>query len=388
MTEVKITEVTPLRLDNIYEILKSAGPCITLILPPYRPGAQAKSMAAIIKTDLQEAGKQLRLQKIPETVTVDLLAPLAHLTEEDEFQAGTRCGRVVFRSPLILRQFELTSPVQQALHVGGSFHIRPLLNELHLPPEYFVLKLGKKRISLLRCAHLRAMEVSLPKTIPATAEQVLEFDQPDHDLKNRSVVRPAIGDMGGVSFGTGSAREKQHTYLADFYKAVDRGLSEFLHLTKPPLVLAGVVEDAATYRNISAYPNLLGESIEGSPGGSISEEELVERALAIVQADCNDRAATELADSRERLSPARFSTDFDRILHASVEGRVHRLYLSENAQRSGAVPDLKRGARSNWGAQDLLNVAAVETILQRGLVFALPGSQMPDGALAAAVLRF
>ncbi|HTR38694.1 MAG TPA: hypothetical protein VMH80_22465 [Bryobacteraceae bacterium] len=388
MTEIKTTEVTPLRLDNVYEILKSAGPCLTLLLPAYRPGAQAKSMAAIIKTDLQEAGKQLRMRKIPETGIVDLLAPLEHFTEEEDFLAGTRCGRVVFRSPQVLRQFELTGPVSQALHVGASFYIRPLLNELHLPPEYYVLKLSKKRISLLRGAHLRAMEISLPKTIPANAEEVLEFEPPDHDLKNRSVVKGSVGQMGGVTFGTGSDHERQHTYLADFYKAVDRGLNEFLHLTKPPLVLAGVVEDAAAYRNISSYPNLLEQGIEGSPSGSISEEDLVQRALIIVQGDCDNRAAAELFDSRERVSPARFSTSFEKILHAAIEGRVHRLYLDESAKRFGAVPEVKRGGPSNWGDEDLLNLAAVETILQRGLVFSLPSNKMPDGAAAAAVLRF
>ena len=302
--------------------------------------------------------------------------------------AGTRCGRVVFRSPQVLRQFELTGPVNQALHVGASFYIRPLLNELHLPPEYYVLKLSKKRISLLRGAHLRAMEISLPKTIPTSAEEVLEFDQPDHDLQNRSVVKGSVGQMGGVSFGTGTLREKQHTYLADFYKAVDRGLNEFLHLSKPPLVLAGVVEDAAAYRNINSYPNLSEQGIEGSPSGSISEEELVQRALTIVQADCDHRAAAELAESRERVSPARFPTNFDKILHAAIEGRVHRLYLNESAQRSGATPEMKRGGPSNWGDEDLLNLAAVETILQRGLVYSLPSDKMPNGAPAAAVLRF
>ena len=388
MTETRITEVAPLRPDSIHELLGSAGPCITLLLPPYRPGEQAKSMAAIIKTDLQQAGKQLRLRKIPEPVIVDLLAPLEHLTGEEEFLAGTHCGRAIFRAPDVLRQFELLGPVNQALAIGGCFQIRPFLNELHLPPEFYILKLSKKRIALLRCAHLRAIEISLLKSIPATAEQVLDLDQPDHDLKNRSAIGPSAGNMRGVSFGTGSGRETQHTYLADFYKAVDRGLTEFLHINKAPLVLAGVVEDVAAYQNISTYPQLLEEAIQGSPGGSMSEEGLVERAYALVQADCTSRAAAELAESRERLSPARFFTNFDRILPAALEGRIHRLYLDESAHKFGTLPDVKRGGRWNWGEEDLLNVAAVETILQRGSVFALPTSQMPDRALAAAVLRF
>jgi len=388
MTETKTIELTPLRLDSIHEVLKTEGPCITLFLPAYRPGEQAKSMAAVIKTNLQETARQLRARNIPETTITDLLAPLEHLTEEEEFLAGSHSGCALFRSPALLRQFELMGPVNPGLSVGGSFWIRPILNEAHFPPEFYILRLAKKRISLLRCAHLRATEIVLPKSIPATAEQVLEFDQPDHDLKNRSVVHSSVGDMGGVSFGTSSDRERQHAYLSDFYKAVDRGLIDFLHFNRAPLVLAGVVEDIAFYRNASAYPYLVEEGIEGSPGGAMPEEELVRRAYQIIRADGVNRAIAELKEARERHAPARFLTNIDKILHAAIDGRVHRLYLDEAARRPGAWPELKRGGRSNWGEEDLLNLAAVETILQRGLVYSLPSAEMPDRAIAAAVLRF
>jgi len=388
MTEIKTIELTPLRLDSIHEVLKSEGPCITLFLPAYRPGEQAKSMAAILRTNLQEADRQLRARNIPESTIAELLAPLEHLTEEEEFLAGAHCGCAIFRSPAVFRKFELMGPINPALSVGGSFWVRPILNEAHFPPEFYILRLTKKRISLLRCAHLRATEMILPKSIPATADQVLAFDQPDHDLKNRSVVHSSVGDMGGVSFGTGSERERQHAYLADFYKAVDRGLTDFLHFNRAPLVLAGVVEDISFYRNVSAYPYLLEEGIQGSPGGAIFEEELVNRAYEIVRTDGVNRAAAELKEARERVSPARFLTNIDKIVNAAIAGRVHRLYLDEVARRSGAWPELKRGGRSNWGEEDLMNLAAVETILQRGLVYSLPPADMPDRSIAAAVLRY
>ena len=388
MTETKMTEVTPLRLDNVHELVSSAGPCVTLLLPAYRPGEQARSMAAIIKTGLQEAGRQLRVRHIPESVIVDLLAPLEQLTQEEEFLAGTHCGVAIFRSPQVLRQFELIGPVNQSLTVGACFQIRPLLGELHLPPEFYVLKLSKKRIALLRCAHLRAVRVVLPNSIPETLDDFLELKAPDHDLMNRSPSGPSTGQMRGVSFGTGSGRETQHTHLADFYKAVDRGVNEFLRMHRAPLVLAGVEEDAATYRNINTYAQLLDEWVPGSPNEAIPEEKLVKQASAIVQADCTNRAAAELADSKERVSPARFSTNVANILSAAVEGRIHRLYLDANARRTGVFEGVRRGGRWNWGEEDLLNTAAVETILQRGLVFALPSSKMPDGVAAAAILRY
>jgi hypothetical protein len=71
-----------------------------------------------------------------------------------------------------------------------------------------------------------------------------------------------------------------------------------------------------------------------------------------------------------------------------VEGRVRHLYIDEVARKLGVFEGSKRGGRWDWGEEDLLNVAAVETIMQGGLAFALPTSRMPEGAAAAAILRY
>ena len=88
------------------------------------------------------------------------------------------------------------------------------------------------------------------------------------------------------------------------------------------------------------------------------------------------------------MAPARFSTALDAILRAAVEGRVGWLYINQDAQVFGVFDGIRRGRRVNWGEEDLLNAAAVETMRQRGLVFTLPDSEMPDNAAVAAVLRY
>ena len=390
MIEVKVSAVESFGLENMQELVKASGPCITVLLPAYRPGAQAKSMAAILKTNLQEAARQLALRKISEAVVTDLLDPLAQLTQDEEFLAGSRWGRAIFRSSDILRQLTLIGPVNQALTVGACFNLRPILAELHLPAEFYLLQLSKKRVDLFHCHHLQAERVGLPSGIPETLEEALAFKPPDHDLENRASAGASTGAMRGVRFGTGSGRETQHTYLSDFYKAVDRGVSERLNGSNAPLVLAGVHEDAAIYRMINTYPVLLSRSISGSPSGSTSakENEVVEQAYWIVRSDRAEKASARLAELKERTSPARFSVHLEPVLQAAAEGRVDRIYIDESAQRLGLFADSKHGGQSNWGEEDLLNRAAVETILHGGLAFALPNSGMPDDAAVAAVFRY
>lgn len=388
MIAAKVSALEPLRLESIQELVRSSAPCITVLLPPYRPGEQARSIAALLKSNVKDAARELVYRKVPESVMADLLDPLQQLTEDPELLGGSHWGRAVFRSEQVFRQYELTEPVSPTLKVGGCFEIRSILGQLHLPQEFYLLKLSKKRVGLLRCAALRAEPMKLPKGVPETLEEALALEWPDHDLENRSAAGSSTGAMRRVRFGTGSGRETQHTYLADFYKAVDRGIHQLLHTRGAPLVLAGVDEDTALYRSINKYANLLGRSVLGSPSEALPEADLLGHAYAIVRSARTDRDARTLAETRERVAPARFSTDLDRILGAAVDARVGRLYIDERAQRVGIFEGARRGGRWNWGEEDLLNVTAVETILHGGLVFGLPKCSMPEGAAVAAIFRF
>jgi hypothetical protein len=67
---------------------------------------------------------------------------------------------------------------------------------------------------------------------------------------------------------------------------------------------------------------------------------------------------------------------------------VARLYIDPAARMSGVLEAIRRAGPGRWGEEDLLNIAAVETMLQGGLAFVLPTGRIPDGAAVAAILRF
>ncbi|HLK19555.1 MAG TPA: hypothetical protein VKT81_11380 [Bryobacteraceae bacterium] len=387
MTASKILDLESVQLEKLQELILHTGPCVTLLLPPYRPGERGKPGAALLKSDIQEVKQRLVERKIPDSVITNLLEPLQQLVEDPEMSGGSHWGRVVYRSPDVLRQFAITGSEEPCVKVGGYFHIRPILTELHLPPVFFLLRLSKRDVEVFRCAGLRAAPVQLPRGIPATLEEALAFKQPDHDLENRSSAGPSSGSMHGVRFGTGSGKETQHAYLADFYKSVGRGLHELLGASGAPVVLAGVDEDTALYRAINRAPSLLAATISGSTTGPV-EKTILAQAYSIVRSDCIDRAIRILRESKERLAPTRYASDPHKILRAAVEGRIAHLYIDEAARLSGIFEGTKRAGRWNWGEEDLLNVAAVETILHSGKAFSIPAGRIPDGSAIAAELRF
>ena len=378
-----------LRLETIREMLRSPGPCITILQPPFRPGEPAGSPGAVLRSNIQEAARRLARfspgRALPVSEIADLLQPLERLAEDPAFVSGSRWGRAIFRSPKWFHQFHLTQPVPALLHVGGCFAIRPLALEFECPRVFYILALSKMGVSLLRCAGLQAEVAPLPPGVPDTLAAALALEPPDHDLENRSAVGRSTGTMHSIRFGTGSGREQQHGHLADYYKMVDRGLHELFGETAVPLILAGVDEETAMYRAVSTYPHLVKNGIQGSTDVLREQAGMLQQSYSMMRTDSLERQAAALIAARERTKPSLFSTDPETILNAAFEGRVSQIYLHEGAEKLGV---LEQGAYQSWGQEDLLNVAAVQTTIHQGKSCELPAEMMPDGLLAAALLRF
>lgn len=388
MTSPHVATLETLHPENVLGLAESPGPCISVFLPSHRPGGATQSMAAVLKMYCQEAERQLQARDVSVQQVTELLDPLRRLIDGPELTEGSHWGRAIFRSPAVFTQMTGFESPLAGVTVGGCFQIRPILAELQFPPKFYLLILSKKRVGLLSCFDSRTETVELPAGVPQTLEEALAFKPPDHDLENHSTAGSSTGSMRGVRFGTGSGRENARVYLADFFKAVDRGIRELTHAGTIPLILAGVEEDTTLYRSVSLYPGLVKESLAGSAKTPFSSGELLARAYAILRSDSIGRAAASLREWRERVAPERFSTDIQAILRAALEGRVGWLFINEGARISGIFDAVRRAGRLNWGPEDLLNAAAVETILQRGSVYSLPADAMPDGLDVAAVLRY
>jgi hypothetical protein len=319
----------------------------------------------VLKNLLDEAETTLAGRNVTKREIGTLLEPVKLLPGDSDWVKGCRWSRAIFRSPEKLGEFYVRDRVKGRVCAGDEFEVLAILPELDLPHEFFVLKLSKKHVALMRGGF--SLE-AVP--IPGVRENIDEFlalDRPDHDRENRSTVRPG-GGKGQVRFGTGSERERHAAYLHDFYRAVDRALIDLLNPRGAPLVLHGVDEDTALYRSLSTYSGLLTRAIPGSPDDGVSNHEILQRAIGTVREAATESVVAALAEARERLAPARFSDDPDSIAQLASQGRVGHLF----------VP-----AQSNDGK---LNAAAVETIRHGGIASALPADRMSTPIAAA--LRF
>jgi hypothetical protein len=196
-----------------------------------------------------------------------------------------------------------------------------------------------------------------------------------------------------IFHGHGASEEDDKSVLLRYFQRVDKGLMELLPEERYPLVLAGVDYLLPIYQQANNYPYLVDAFIEGNPD-ELNAKELHQRAWKIIapifQAD--QRTAierfTELHESGSGLA----SVDLKSIVPAAHYGRVETLFVALDIQLWGKYDaqnnTIKRHAEFQPGDQDLLDLAAVQTLLNGGTVYALEPGKMPRKASLAAIYRY
>ncbi len=145
------------------------------------------------------------------------------------------------------------------------------------------------------------------------------------------------------------------------------------------------------YREANRHPSLLENGISGNPEG-LGAGELHARAWPLVQPRfLKDREAAT-ARYRQLQGTGRASNDVRGVVPAAHDGRIDVLFVAVGVQIWGTfLADSRRidvGEEAPGRTGDLLNLAAVHTVLNRGTVYAVPSAEMPGEAPVAAILRY
>ncbi len=369
--------------DALKAICTAPGPFVTAFLPACHPGAADLPRAERIRTILLEAGHELERRRFQGPIG-QLLKPLEKLAENSTNLAGGS-DSAIFVSPGIFRHLRLLAPTRERLIVASHPYITPVLAHLISQGEFYVLAITKKLLRLGRWHDGQCMEIPLPAGVPKSFEEALVFEQPDHDLQNRSSAGPSSAQVGPARFGTGSERDLVHDRLHHYFQIVDRELTGFLK--GAPLVLVGIAQEMAAYRSMSEYPRLL--AARPTSPEHLTWDELKERGQEAVLEAQRGEAEKVLAELRETTRRDHVASGIREVLEAAREGRVHRLLLANNAEHQGLLgPSFPMDSERLEGEQDLINAAAVETIRAGGEVHMLDQGELDGFGHIAAVLRY
>jgi hypothetical protein len=338
-----------------------------------------------MKHTVQEIEKRLAKKDLAVNARNGLMEPVRALAARIQIGRDWAVSIILFRSPGTFRYFSTRQTLMEFVTIGDHCQVRPLLSIFSREQEFYLLALSQKHVRLFRCTQRSLQPISLRGHNPSNFHVWMNIRMPDHTLENRSAAGHSTGSMKGVKFGTSTDRERMDEYLSHYFKAVDKGMHQVLAEESAPLMVAAVESEIALYRKVNTYPKLLDHSLHGSPDAE-SSEELHKRALEMINHVPSEALSKVLREFPQHRGTQRLSFSLSDILKRASEGRVADLLMREDAEHHGAWDEAAQ--RVQTGQEDLLNLAALQTLLHHGQVFSVKASEIPERADAAAILRF
>jgi hypothetical protein len=375
--EIEVTRT--LELEHLKFLADTHGPCLTICLPIEKSPNTARLEDKRLKSVVRAAEQALEARGVPVNTIRELLDPIVSVADIRE-RWGTAIGGtlVVFRSEEVFRAFEVHQKFNEAVHAANHFQIRPILKSLQQDQvEFYLLALSQKHVRLLRCTHYDSVEIPLPAGVPANIEEW---------LNTRSADSLASGSTGG-SFTSTTDIDKKDEQLANFFHAINKGLTEMLKDQSLPLVLCAVEYELTMYRTINTYGSLVEEGVQGSPQ-SLKGGEMHKRALEIAREHTKEPMRKALTIYEKLGGTDRVSAKPVEILKAAHQARIAYLFIGEGATYEGRFDQSAMKVHNDGITEDLLNLAALRTIANGGEVWVTVPGRIPEQAPMAAIFRY
>jgi len=375
-------------LRNLASI--QAEHCITIYMPTNVTGRDAEQDPARLRDLLQQAEDNLvkRGMRAPEART--FLEPARSLITDAFFWRERSQGVAIFICPESLMRFRLPLDFTESVIVNRRFHIKPLLALLAGDNRFYLLALSQNKVRLLDGTRhgMRELEV---KGMPVNIQEALNYDEADRGAQVHSAMAGTTGKQAAVFHGQGGQKDTAKTDITQFFRMVDESLHDVLTEGNVPLMLAGVDYLLPIYRAVCSYPHTIDTTLSGNCD-HLSAHQLHERAWPLVQPNFEKTRDEVLAKYRELGGSGKTTNDVEKIVTAAYQGQVDTLLLDLNADEWG-VFDAETNTtevhiEAEAGDEDLLDLAAVQTLLHRGTIQAVDRDQMPNEALIAAMLRY
>lgn len=366
---------------DLLPLCRTEGPCLSIFLGSHRGGAGSRPSGVELAGMIPRMGSALEACGMHPQDVAKMIEPLTALTEDEVLSAGHADTYCIYRSPRNLFCFAARTPMDTEWHAEERFVVRPVLAHLDYRQSYLLLALAEKRIRLLRCEGAEVSKIAIPDGVPESVSEFMHEEHAGDHAKNHNA---------GVRFGSEVAREKSGHFRRDFMKAIDRGLQPMLRAQGLPLVLAGVEEETSAYTAISNYMELLPEPIQMSPDGGATDIELAKAGKQVIKRWSNAAEKQALAEF-QHASPGRRCVDYGQILKAAHDGHIQHLFIERGARMNGDVRHLAgRGAAEGYVYRndDVINTAAVDVLLHKGMVWMMEPEQMPVAVVMAALLRY
>lgn len=365
------------------------GTHVSLFIPTHRVGTgiqadqlQWKNLVGDVETMLLEEMRRPDVEA--------LLEPARELQNSSMAWQGMSDGLAMFLRPGWHQTYRIPASLPVLATVGEHFVTGPLMRLLSGDEHFFLLTISQSEVRLLDGSRHTVEQVELGDVPTALADVV---EEPDSESSR--LTRPMSGGRGGraVFYGHGSADEDaKRGDLMFFLRQVSSGLDEVLNGQSDPLVLVGLDQNVAAYREVNGYGHVLDEAVHRNPD-DLSVEQLHELAWPIVEARLRAQRGELIERFHQLHGTGRVSSDLAYISDAAQQGRVDTLFMRadpwcwEEATENVGADVVRLGVDDRYVVCEQVDTAAADTLANGGFVHATSQEVVPDSPVAA-ILRY
>jgi len=375
-------------------IMHREKPSISFYMPTYRKGAETQQNPIRFKNLMREVDSHLKNFDLSLEERTELLEPANQLQSDFDFWQHQSDGFAFFLAPGFTRSYRVPLQLQEKVIVGERFHVKPLLSLLSNDGRFYILTLGQENIKLFQGSRFSVSEIDL-EGAPRSLAEALRFDEPERQLQFHTGAGPAKGRRAAVfhgqgkSLGTDDAEQKKN--ILRFFQQLDKGLAKVLSAHNEPLVLVGLEYLHPLFREASSYPNLLEKGVTLNPE-EVSAEQLHEKAWKVVEPEFRKAEKRAAEKYQEMLGTGHASDDLNEIVKQAHFKRVESLFVNREKEVWGTFEPnggkVEMHEKNQIGDQDLLDLAAIQTLMNGGTVYSVPPERVPGDADIAAVYRY
>ncbi|GIW72460.1 MAG: hypothetical protein KatS3mg102_2002 [Planctomycetota bacterium] len=371
-----------------------AEPSISIYARMERAGVQTRQNAVRFENLLRQAERELQERGFKPRAYEEWIAPARALLQDTMFWQHQSDGLAVFVAPGLFELYELPVACEDLVVVAGELHLKPLIPLLVEDGVFYVLALSRNHVRLLRGTRDRIEPVRL-REVPTSLREALWMDDPERQLQFHTGTQTYGhgGRRGAIFHGHGVGTDDDKARLERYCRVLDRGLHEVLREESAPLVLAAVDYLHPIFRKACSYKHLLPVGITGNPD-HLTDAELHQQAWKLVAPRFREQQQAALERMREGQGTGLVVHELREVLQAAYEGRVDTLLVAAErdvwgqCRYAGGQLELETHAERQPGDEDLLDVAAQETLLRRGRVFVVPEAELGGRHPVAAILRY
>ncbi|WP_109473079.1 hypothetical protein [Ornithinimicrobium cavernae] len=364
---------------------EGVGPRVSAFVPTHRAGhvrdgdgdrLRWKNLLVAVENRLLEDG-------LGRDAVKELLAPAWSLHGDGMAWSYMGDGLAMFLRPGWHATYRVPLDLPELATVGSDFVLTPVLPLLS-DRNYVVLTVSQKNVRVLRGSRDQINELDVP-SVPRAFEDVMTREGPQSDTVPRPNASGRPSQGGAVYYGASSLDNVHKEDLVEFLREVARGVEDHLAGRTIPLILAGLPEWVALYREISSYPHLIDPAIERNPD-DMPVDDLRRAAWELVAERLSRENATLLDRLHEQFARGRGVVGFEETCRAAHEGRVDTLLLppeTSSAEPPGTRPVVRLVDYPDYA----LVASAVGATLRTGGAIRVV-DELPGVVPAAAVVRY